>query len=246
MHDFIIKDEDGILTLNIPRLITLARGIVEKYEINTIPFLRNNEKLQRESYRRINEYFFHIFEEVMEWRDTIPYKDQMDHASPQETYVHKRAIEDHNTVFLEEAIDVLLYTLSAYYFIIKLVNTDALTQPIMEEDSKFPSSLSDKIFMLSEQDFVRKVRGKKESFLYGRCVNDMLESIYKLRRVFPQRKWHKPFKPEVPIKYLELCKPWFNRIFEAFLDAVSEFPVERIEKVIKEKSGFIYDLEKVI
>jgi len=126
---------------------------------------------------------------------------------------------------LEETIDVLMYVMSS----ISAYELDPNFEP--------PIRLADMYILGSE--------------LLGDVptTHDIINKLMEIRRMYPERKWHKPFDPkdinyfvrskETIYAYMEIAEMVVKRLYIGFKMSDTEY----INSKLNEKQGFISNLE---
>lgn len=126
---------------------------------------------------------------------------------------------------LEETIDVLMYVMSS----ISAYELDPNFEP--------PIRLADMYILGSE--------------LLGNVptTHDIINKLMEIRRMYPERKWHKPFDPkdinyfvrskETIYAYMEIAEMVVKRLYIGFKMSDTEY----INSKLNEKQGFISNLE---
>lgn len=126
---------------------------------------------------------------------------------------------------LEETIDVLMYVMSS----ISAYELDPNFEP--------PIRLADMYILGSE--------------LLGNVptTHDIINKLMEIRRMYPERKWHKPFNPkdinyfirskETIYAYMEIAEMVVKRLYIGFKMSDTEY----INSKLNEKQGFISNLE---
>ena len=194
------KVNEHSVRFNLRNFLNIQEKIWTKYDKEENVVIMNNT--EKNFINNLDKYLLHTTEEVME------------------AYEESLKTEFEEDKFIEEVIDVLMYTGTMVSILERSVITKEIYVPNIFEDVVYEDDIQT-------------------------CLMCIMKNMIDLRRLFPARKWHKPYteKSEIEnreriIKSIEFLK----HNIKIVLSILFKYDEEKVNNIILNKQLFILKL----